>query len=250
MAEYDTPDYASSQELRPDRGGTNESNAEDTTLPKKRGNQMLMNMIKNAPASSNKTNVQTEADFSLNGDDDSEDNDSMPNKTDVIKSKKPVLGKPKKKAVVRTTSETCTLRDFPKSVVTHARHEINNSSLPQTDSILAYIYSISGGAIEVSDDIKSVAEKIENPVQDAIISTDRRIKNLEKKLNEQNKLLNEVMNMLALVTADRFDFIRTANSPNAINLDQTPLHDLKKAVREQTKELMDEQARREGRPIR
>lgn len=232
--EYGTPDYRDSTDLSHEVGGSGGSDDD--------GVEIDMSEFTRPAAPS----------------DNSDDGGNAHKKTEVKPVQKDSVVRDDKKRpagkshqqtkVARVTSDTTQLRNFPKSLANQAK-AMFPSATNQSDAIAAYMYVMSHGEFDVSDDVKVIAKSYEG--DRTVENLEKRVSSMEKQLAEMLKMLNEIEILTGFTLYHRMGYSR-ANDTDTRHIDflETGMEDLLARIKEQTREKMKHDALTNGRPIR
>jgi hypothetical protein len=237
--EYGTPDYRDSTNLSHEVGGGGGASDDD-------GVEIDMSEFMRPVSTTNTSN-----DSDNSGNENKKSEQIRPVKGSAVQSgdkKKPVGKSHQQTKVARVTSDTTQLRNFPKSLANQAK-AMFPSATNQSDAIAAYMYVMSHGEFDVSDDVKVIAKSYGG--DRTVENLEKRVSSMEKQLVEMSKILNEIEILTGFTLYHRMGYSR-ANDTDTRHIDflETGMEELLARIKEQTREKMKHDAIANGRPIR
>lgn len=156
---------------------------------------------------------------------------------------------PKKRVKqTRVKSETVQIPKFPRNVMDFIRHELP-SAVRNEDALIAYIYIKSGGAIEVSDDIKKLASTYDG--DKTVQNLEQRMKGLENCVKLITKMSQAIEIGISGLILDRKGFSnQVPKDPKSIDFLEDGVVDIRDRLREVSNQQRKDDNIKLGRPIR
>lgn len=156
--------------------------------------------------------------------------------------------KPSKKPKRANGAQGAHLRNVPHSVVTAARAEFPSAS-NNVDAVAAFVASRTGIYDDLTDEQCRLAKQSNR--EDPLVSVNKKLQAMEEMLAKQKEVNDELQLAVTYMLFDRLGWRRqNPKGPESVDFVEPGVTQLAQRLHQQTKQVVDIERRRRGRPFR
>ena len=156
--------------------------------------------------------------------------------------------KPTKKQKRSSGAQGAHLRNVPHSVVTAARAEFPSAS-NNVDAVAAFVASRTGIYDDLTDEQCRLAKQSNR--EDPLVSVNKKLQSMEEALSKQKEATDELQLAVTYMLFDRMGWRRqNPKGPESVDFVEPGVTQLAQRLHQQTKQIVDIERRRRGRPFR